>query len=181
MARYRRKVMEREEVISSNELDDNFFENDRHDDDCKECKDCEDCRECKLHVPPIKIDCDLSVVIGNKNKVIYVCPGKLQYFTACALCCSSGEEIKIEYCGHNIKCICGEKVIWGCLGFYKIVKSGIIFIPRQKLFKLRPDWFPTDILRFKATDKSGKEVEFDVVFTFSKCVDCDCNRHCKCD
>ena len=30
MARFRRKVMEREEVISSNEIDDNFFEKDRH-------------------------------------------------------------------------------------------------------------------------------------------------------
>lgn len=167
--------MEREEVTSSRGLDDNFFENDRHNHDCKEC------RECKLHVPPIKIDCDLDVVIGNKNKVIYVCPGRLQYFTACAVCCSSGDKIQIEYLGDNIKCICGEKLIWGCLGYYKIVKSGLIFIPRQKLFKLRPDWFPTDILRFKATDNTGKEVVFDAVFTFSKCVDNNCIKHCKCD
>ena len=35
--------------------------------------------------------------------------------------------------------------------------------------------------RQKLTDKSGKEAEFDVVFTYSKCAECDCNRHCKCD
>ena len=88
--------MEREEVNSSKAPNDNFINNDRHKDDCKECIDCIDCEKLECHVPPISINCDLNVVVGNKNKVIYVCPGKLQYFTACALCCTNGEKIQIE-------------------------------------------------------------------------------------
>lgn len=142
-------------------------------------------KDCICHVQPIKINCDLKVEIDSKNKVIYVCPGKLQYFTASAICCSSGEEIEIEYCGRNLKCICGEAVIKGCLGFYKIVKSGIIFIPHRKLSILHDDWFPTDILCFKAKEKHDnvdKEVKFDVVFTSSRCInsECGCNKNCKC-
>lgn len=134
----------------------------------------------RCDVPPMKINCDLEVIVGSKNKIIYVCPGKLQYFTASAICCSGDKTIEIEYCGCNTKCICGETVICGCLGFYKIVKSGIIFIPRHKLSELHDDWFPTDILCFKAKEKCDKdviEVRFDVVFTFSKCVDCECGCH----
>lgn len=136
---------------------------------------------CKL--PSIKINCDLQVEVGSKNKVIYVCPGKLQYFTANAICCSGDETIEIEYTGHNTKCVYGkEKVICGNLGFYKIVKSGIIFIPNKNLSEFHDDWFPTDILPFKAKDKCDKDVEFVVVFTFSRCVDCECgcNKSCKC-
>lgn len=138
----------------------------------------------RCHIPSMKINCDLEVTIGSKNKVIYVCPGKLQYFTASAICCCSGGEIEIEYCGRNAKCICGEVVISGCLGFYKIVKSGIIFIPRHKLSLFRDDWFPTDILCFKAKEKHDgvdREVKFDVVFTSSRCITCErhCNKNCK--
>jgi len=127
----------------------------------------------KFPVPSMKINCDLEVVVGSQNKIIYVCPGKLQYFTASTICCSGDKTIEIEYCGHKTKCICGEVVICGCLGFYKIVKSGIIFIPRHNLSKFHDDWFPTDILCFKVKDKDFK---FDVVFTSS----IDCNKSCKC-
>lgn len=138
----------------------------------------------RCHVPPMKINCDLEVIVESKNKIIYVCPGKLQYFTASAICCSGGEEIEIEYCGCDTKCICGEAVICGCLGYYKIVKSGIIFIPRRKLSEFHDDWFPTDILCFKAKEKCDtvvKEVKFDVVFTSSRCINCEhhCNKNCK--
>ena len=107
----------------------------------------------RCHVPPMKINCDLEVTVGSKNKIIYVCPGKLQYFTASAICCYDDKTIEIEYCGCNTKCICGESVICGCLGYYKIVKSGIIFIPRHKLSEFHNEWFPTDILCFKVKDK----------------------------
>lgn len=167
--------MEREETINSKAPEDKYFGN------AGGFHDCKDCRDCECHVTPMKINCDLNVVIENKNKVIYVCPGKIQYFTACALCCADGEIIRIEYCGDNIRCICGENLIKGCLGYYKIVKSGVVFIPSQKLYQMHYDWFPTDILCFKAIDKSGKEVVFDVVFSYSKCSDNNCNRHCKCD
>lgn len=138
----------------------------------------------KCHVPTINIHCDLEVAVENKNKIIYVCPGKLQYFTAHAICCSGDEEIKIEYCGCHAKRICDQVVICGCLGYYRIVNSGIIFIPRRKLSEMHDDWFPTDILCFKAKEKCGKdikEVKFDVVFTYSKSIDCKsgCNKNCK--
>lgn len=136
--------------------------------------DGEKCHRC--HVPPIKISCDLEVVVGRKNKIIYVQPGKLQYFTATAKKCCGDETIEIEYCGDNIKCICGEAVIRGSLGYYKIVKSGIIFIPRRNLSEFPNEWFPTDILCFKAKSKCDNDVKFDVIFTYSKCVD----GHCKC-
>jgi len=139
----------------------------------------------KCHVSPIKINCDFEITVESKNKIIYVCPGKLQYFTASAICCSDDKTIEIEYCGHNTKCICGEAVICGCLGYYKIVKSGIIFIPSHKLSEFRKDSFPIDILCFKVKDKDDRDhrdVKFDVVFTYYRSTDCehDCNKKRKC-
>jgi len=121
------------------------------------------------HVPPIRISCDVKVGVGRKNKIIYVCPGKLQYFTVTAKKCTGDETIEIEYCGDNAKRICGEVVIRGSLGYYKIVKSGIIFIPRRNLSEFPDDWFPADILCFNAKSKCGKDVKFDVIFTYSRC------------
>ena len=127
-------------------------------------------------VPTMKINCDLEVSIGSKNKIIYVCPGKLQYFTASAINCSGDETIEIQFCGCNKKCVGGETFISGRLGHYKIVESGIIFIPKRNLSEFSDHCFPTDILHFKAKSRCDKDVEFVVVFTFSRCVDCDC--HC---
>lgn len=151
--------------------DENYY--DRFKDDEKDCDKAKDDDCC---TPTIKIKCDLEVEIGNKNKVIYVSPDNLQFFTASAICCSDGDTIEIEFCGCNKKCIRGETFIIGRLGFYKIVDSGIIFMPRHKLSK-HLDWcFPTDILHFKAKSKCGGEVKFVVVFTLakSKCVDHKC-------
>jgi hypothetical protein len=134
--------------------------------------DNKDRKDYKCYVPSMKIDCNLEVSVGNKNKIIYVCPGKLQYFTASAISCSGDETIEIEYCGDNKKYVFGETFICGFLGYYKIVKSGIIFIPRRNLSEFPDDWFPTDILKFKAKSKCSKDVEFVVVFTYSRCVDC---------
>lgn len=138
----------------------------------------------KCHLPTMNINCDFEVAIENKNKIIYVCPGKLQYFTAHAICCPGSEEIEIEYCGSHTKCINDQTVICGYLGYYRIVKSGIIFIPHHKLSEMHEEWFPTDILCFKAKEKCGKyvkEVVFDVVFTYSKCVECNCGYNKKCE
>jgi hypothetical protein len=129
-------------------------------------------KDCRCYVPPMKINCGLEVAVGRKNKIIYVCPGKLQYFTATAKKCSGDETIEIEYCGDNAKRIYGEEVIRGSLGYYKIVKSGIIFIPRRNLSEFPDEWFPTDILCFKAKSKCDKDVKFDVIFTYSRCVNC---------
>ena len=125
----------------------------------------------KFPVPSMDINCDLQIDVENKNKVIYVSPGKLQYFTASAICHCDDKELKINYCGCNAKCICGEIVIRGCLGYYKIVKSGIIFIPSHNLNRFHNNLFPTDILPFSV---EGKDLKFDVVFTYSKYIDCKC-------
>lgn len=126
------------------------------------------------HVPPITINSDLEVNIGSKNKIIYVFPGRLQYFTASVLSDSCNKTIEMEYCGCNVKCICGETVIYGCLGYYKIVESGIIFIPYHKLYKLQNELFPTDILSFIVKDKCNNEkIIYDVVFTYARCIDCN--------
>ena len=134
----------------------------------------------RCHVPTMKINCDLEVNIGNENKIIYVYPEKLQYFTANAICYCCGEKIEIKYCGSDTKYVCGEAVICGCLGYYKIVKSGIIFIPSHKLSEFTDDWFPADILHFKAKGNCNKDVKFDVVFTYSRSLDCkcSCNKNC---
>ena len=126
------------------------------------------------NLPTIKINCDLEVNIGSKNKIIYVCPGKLQYFTASAIKCSGDELIEIEFCGCNKKSVYGETFIVGHLGYYKIVNSGIIFIPKRNLSEFSDGCFPTDILHFKAKSRCDKDVEFVVIFTFSRCVDCEC-------
>lgn len=132
------------------------------------------CPPCKP-LKSMKISCDLEVAIGAKNKVIYVCPGKLQYFTASAISCSGDESIEIEYTGHNTKCVYGETFICGSLGYYKIVKSGIIFIPNNYLSESPDHSYPTDILPFKAKSRCDKDVEFVVVFTYSRCIDCECS------
>lgn len=119
----------------------------------------------KCHLPSMIVNCDVDVSVENKNKIIYVSSGKLQYFTANAICYSGDNTIELEYCGCKTRCICGEVFIKGCLGFYKIVKSGIIFIPRKRLGEFHNDWFATDILCFKVKEKDFK---IDVVFTYNK-------------
>lgn len=166
MAKFRRIMM------SDYERDFDKFDDDERDFDKSKDDNC-----C---MSTIKIKCDLEVEIGSKNKIIYVSPDNLQFFTANAICCSSGDTIEIEFCGSNTKCIRGETFIVGRLGFYKIVDSGIIFIPKHKSSK-HSDWcFPTDILHFKAKSKCGEEIKFVVVFTLakSKCADHKC-RCCK--
>ena len=154
--------------------DEDEYEDDESEKESKKERKSDEKEEHCCHVPKMKINCDLEVNIKNENKIIYVCPGKLQYFTASAINCCGDETIEIEFCGCNKKCVCGEAFISGRLGHYKIVKSGIIFIPKRNLSELSDDYFPTDILHFKAKSKCKKDVEFVVIFTFSRCVDCDC-------
>lgn len=161
-----------EEVMNELDLDTVEYEDEGL--EYKKEHDKEKCNNC--HVPSMKINCDLEVNVGSKNKIIYVCPGKLQYFTASTIHCCGEETIEIKYCGCNTKSVFGETFICGRLGDYKIVTSGIIFIPNRKLSKFPSDFFITDILHFRAKSKCGKEVDFVVVFTFSRCVNCGC--HC---
>ena len=118
----------------------------------------------------------LTMLKGKIHLLIYVCPGRLQYFTAKAIRCCGDESIEIEYCGHNYV---HDGVIYGCLGCYKIVKSGIIFIPKNNLSEYPKHSYPKDILSFKVESRCHKDVEFDVVFTYSRC-ECSCEKSCKC-
>lgn len=166
MAQFRREIMSSEEMgVDSRFGPEEEREFDRN-------------KDHKCHVPSININCDLEIEVGRENKAICVLPGRLQYFTASAMCFSGDKTIEIEYCGRNAKCICGEVVIKGCLGFYKIVKSGIIFIPRHRLSEFPDDLFATDVLCFKVKDR---DLKFDVVFTASRCSDpkSDCNKKCR--
>ncbi|WP_017210506.1 hypothetical protein [Clostridium beijerinckii] len=119
----------------------------------------------KCEAPVMKINCNLEASIGNENKIIYVYPNKLQYFTASAICSSNCDTLEIIYTGCNKKCICDEVFICGRLGYYKVVSSGIIFMPRHNLKKLLNCGYPSDILHFKAINKCGDKIEFVVVFT----------------
>ena len=81
------------QIGEDEEMDVEFKEAPKKDKDCDRDKDKDrdkDCKEC--HVPPMKINCDLEVGVGTKNKIIYVCPGKVQYFTATAIKCSGDEK-----------------------------------------------------------------------------------------
>lgn len=132
----------------------------------------------KFKVSPINISCDVEVNVETKNKIIYVYPGKVQYFTISAISGSDDQTIEMEYCGSNVKSIGGEIVIQGCLGYYKIVKPGIIFIPNHKLPQFHNEWFATDILCFKVKSDSSKSFKYDVVFTYSKYAERD-NKYYK--
>lgn len=162
-----------EEVVNSLNLDMSINE-EEYEESEKESE-TDEKKHHKCHVPTIKINCDLEVNVGNENKIIYVCPGRIQYFTASAIHCCGDKSIEIEFCGCNTKCICGETFICGRLGYYKLVTSGIIFIPKRKLSEFPDLCYPTDILHFRAKSKCDKDVDFVVVFTFSRCVNCGCH------
>ncbi len=106
----------------------------------------------------ISVNCNLKVDFDTKNKMIYLYPGKSQYFTVdVANCCG---DITIKYKG-NYKStgICGN------LGIYHIVQSGIIVETYCKL-----DTRKKDILNFIAIDECTKECSnFVVVFSCNSC------------
>jgi len=108
----------------------------------------------------ISVNCNLKVDFDTKNKMIYLCPGKSQYFTInVPKCCG---DVTIKYTGcYQSKGICGN------LGIYHIVQSGIIVETYCKL-----DTRKKDILNFTAIDDCTKEC-YDFVVVFS-CNSCHC-------
>lgn len=110
----------------------------------------------------ISVNCRLKVGFDTKNKMIYLYPGKSEYFTVdVSKCCG---DVTIKYKGCN-----GKKEICGNLAEYKIVGSGIVaeaytkFDPRKK-----------DFLYFTAIDECTNEsYDFVVVFSSNLC-ECYC-------
>lgn len=109
----------------------------------------------------ISINCNLKVDFDTENKMIYLSPGKSQYFTVDVPKCCGDVTIKYKGC-YPDNGICGN------LGIYHIVESGIIVETYYKLDKRK-----NDILNFTAIDECTKEwYDFVVVFSSNSCCYC---------
>lgn len=109
----------------------------------------------------ISVNCKLKVGFDTKNKMIYLYPGKSEYFTVDVSKCCGDITIKCKGCN-------GKKETCGNLAEYKIVQSGIVaeayakFDPRKK-----------DFLYFTAIDECTNECyDFVVVFSSNLCECC---------
>lgn len=107
--------------------------------------------------PYIFINCNLEVEIDNKNRTIYLLPGKVQYFTAKVL--KSYGEVTVRYKGdYSDEGICGKH------GVYRIIENGIAVYTYNKL---NPK--DIDILCFTVTDKyTNKSSELSIIFSYDK-------------
>lgn len=102
----------------------------------------------------ILLNCNLKVDFDTKNKTIYLSPGKSQYFTVEVANCIG--DVTIKYNGKH-----ENNKIYGNLGVYRIVQSGIIVDAYSK-----PNTKDSDIFNFVALDESTDEsYEFVVVFS----------------
>lgn len=138
------------EYIKNMGISEKYDEDDNKEDNCS----CTDDSS-------IYASCNLKVDFDTKNKIIYLCPGKFQYFTADVLKCCG--DVTIKYIGN-----CKEDKICGNLGIYKIVKSGILVETYYKLDKRKKD-----ILNFVAVDNcTGECYEFAAIFSCNHCCYC---------
>lgn len=110
----------------------------------------------------ITVNCNLKVDFDTKNKMIYLCPGKAQYFTVDVQNCCG--DVTIKYKGN-----CHSKGIRGNLGIYHIVPSGILVEAYSKA-----DIRKNDILNFIAIDECTKECSDFVVIFSSNLGGCYC-------
>jgi len=109
----------------------------------------------------ISVSCNLKVDFDTENKMIYLSPGKAEYFTVnVPRCCG---DVTIKYKG----CI-QDNGIRGNLGVYHIVESGIIV---ETYCKLDPR--KKDILKFTAIDECTEDC-YDFVVVFSSKPYCCC-------
>lgn len=109
----------------------------------------------------IFVNCKLKVDFDTKNKMIYLYPGKSQYFTV-DVSKSCGDVI-VKYNG----CYSSNR-IYGNLGIYRIVQSGIFVETYPKLNPRK-----NDFLNFTAIDQCTKECyDFVVVFSCNLCKYC---------
>lgn len=116
--------------------------------------------------PHISIKCNLRVELDNKNRAIYLCPRRVQYFTFKVL--KSCGEVWINHKGDRH---CSEMV--GRLGRYKIVGNGVVVYTKCKL-----NTRDVDILHFTVIDKCTDScVNFAAVFSYNPCNCCkECNK-----
>lgn len=132
--------------------------------DDDKCIEINEKNTCKEKHPSILINCNLEIEIDNKNKTIYLLPGKVQYFTAKVL--KSCGEVTVRYKGHY-----SDEGICGKLGVYRIIENGIAVCTHNKL-----DPKDIDILCFTVTDKCTKKCsEFSAIFSYDKW---QCCRKC---
>lgn len=111
--------------------------------------------------PKIFVNCKLKVDFDTKNKMIYLFPGKSQYFTVDVFKCCGDVTIKYKGCYK-------DNGIRGNLAVYKIIESGIIAEAYSKI-----DPKKKDFLKFIAIDECTKECfDFVVVFSSSLCTCC---------
>lgn len=104
----------------------------------------------------VKVSCGLDVEVDPRDKVIYLTPGKLQFFTFNVI--KSCGEVLIK---SNNKC--KAKIITGNLAEYKIFANGILVNSYRNLNYLR-----NDILIFTVIDECTKnKQEFAVVFGYN--------------
>nr|WP_243145933.1 hypothetical protein [Clostridium chromiireducens] len=135
---------------------------DKDDEDEKDKGFCNDNKECEGYFNEndgkIRISCGLKVDIGTKNKMIYLYPGKSQFFTVdVSKCCG---DVTIRYKGCYT-----DKGIKGNLARYRIVQSGIIADAYNRI-----DPRKKDVLHFIAIDECTKEcIEFVVIFSCTLC------------
>jgi|GEM_PF-3384679 len=137
-------------------------ENDEDDDEIKRniYEDMKKKDECHSHKEEskIRVNCNLKVDFDTKNKMIYLYPGRSQFFTADVFKCCGDVTIKYKGCSTG-------KGMRGNLAIYKIVQSGIIAEAYGKL-----DPRKKDILYFTATDECTEECyDFVVIFSSKLC------------
>lgn len=112
------------------------------------------------------VSCKLEVSFDQKNKIIYVCPRKPQYFlVTSSKCCG---QVSVKYTGCNYDCRTGQIV--GNLGCYTLYDSGIVIHPYRNMCPGE-----TDILTFTATDDCTA-CHFTVIFAYVPC-EC-CKENC---
>jgi hypothetical protein len=109
----------------------------------------------------ISVNCKLKVDFDTKNKMIYLHPGKSEFFTVDVSKCCGDVTIKYNGCYSS-------SGIHGNLARYRIVESGIIAETYSKL-----DPRKKDFLKFTAIDECTKErIDFIVVFSSNLCGCC---------
>lgn len=151
--------------LEDKELDKYIDADEKNNSDCKNNDDHK-----KKENKCIVINCNLEVEIDPRNKIIYLCPGKVQFFTAKVL--KSCGEVTIKYAEN-----CCDGYICGKLGVYKIIENGIMVRTNNKLHCK-----DIDVLCFEATDACTNEyTKLAVVFSYDPCKCCiGCHKDC-CD
>ncbi len=107
----------------------------------------------------LQANCKLEMHIESKNKVIYVYPGKVQYFLASSS--KSCGAVSVKYIGPNYNKRCSK--VRGILGSYYILNAGILFVPKKCLKPGKIDILP--LLAFDGCNYYN----FEAVFNYDPC------------